>query len=113
MTRFSLRIVDADFYLAKPIADLDVKYSNCRERNVIKVPIIRVFGSTPQGQKCCLHIHNVFPYFYILVPEDEVLPMEFGRRFASSLDMAIQIALGKAVSKQQDYIFSYEVIQKM
>ena len=29
------------------------------------VPIIRVYGNSSTGQKTCLHIHQVFPYFYI------------------------------------------------
>jgi len=113
MAKFSLRIVDADFYLTKPIPGVDPLFSECRQRDVFKIPVIRIFGTTPQGQKACLHIHNVFPYFYILIPEDEVHHKEFGKRFAGSLDMAIQLALGKAVSKQQEYVFGYDVVQKM
>lgn len=30
-----------------------------------QLPILRVFGATPQGNKTCLHIHGVFPYLYI------------------------------------------------
>ena len=113
MAKFSLRIVDADYYLSKPKAGLDITYSECRQKDVYRVPIIRIFGATPQGQKSCLHIHNVFPYFYVLIPEEEDRPQEFGKRFSASLDSAIQLALGKAISKQQDYVFSYEVVQRM
>ena len=113
MAKFSLRIVDADYYLSKPKAGLDITYSECRQKDVYRVPIIRIFGATPQGQKSCLHIHNVFPYFYVLIPEEEDRLQEFGKRFSASLDTAIQLALGKAISKQQDYDFSYEVVQRM
>lgn len=112
MAKFSLRIVDADYYLEKPIPNIDICFSECRNRDIIKVPVIRIFGSTPQGQKCCLHVHRVFPYFYILIPDDEIFPLDFGKKFASSLDMAVQVALGKAVSKQQEYVYSYEVVMK-
>ena len=112
MAKFSLRIVDADYYLDKPIPNLDVCYSECRNRDIDKVPIIRIFGSTPQGQKCCLHTHGVFPYFYISVPDDEVFPLDFGKKFTVSLEMAIQVCLGKALSKQQEYVYCYEVVMK-
>ena len=30
-----------------------------------KVPVLRVYGSSSLGQKCCLHIHQVYPYFFV------------------------------------------------
>ncbi|GJJ09693.1 hypothetical protein Clacol_003917 [Clathrus columnatus] len=30
-----------------------------------RVPVIRVFGPSSLGLRCCLHIHQVYPYFYI------------------------------------------------
>ncbi|KAI9517067.1 hypothetical protein NQZ68_008322 [Dissostichus eleginoides] len=44
---FAVRIVTADFYLASPIKDLDVCYSEFRESVVKKVPVVRIFGATP------------------------------------------------------------------
>lgn len=29
------------------------------------VPIIRVYGISSIGKKTCVHIHQVYPYFYI------------------------------------------------
>jgi DNA polymerase zeta len=30
-----------------------------------KVPVLRIYGSSSLGQKCCLHIHQVYPYFFV------------------------------------------------
>ncbi|MEQ2166573.1 DNA polymerase zeta catalytic subunit [Goodea atripinnis] len=44
---FAVRIVTADYYLASPIKGLDVCYSEFRESEVKKVPVVRIFGATP------------------------------------------------------------------
>ena len=40
-------------------------YNNFMQRQITLFPIIRIFGSTPLGQKCCINIHNFYPFFYI------------------------------------------------
>ena len=35
-----------------------------------KVPVIRVYGCTPGGQKICLHVHHVYPYLYVRYDDD-------------------------------------------
>lgn len=47
---FAVRVVTADYYLASPVKDLDVCYSEFRQSNVKKVPVVRIFGATPAGQ---------------------------------------------------------------
>lgn len=64
----SVRIVSMDYYLSKPVQDLDVTYSTFRSSSIKKVPVIRVFGSTLAGQKTCLHLHGIFPYIYVPAP---------------------------------------------
>ncbi|KAF9340729.1 DNA polymerase zeta [Linnemannia elongata] len=32
---------------------------------VQKVPVIRIYGANEAGQKTCVHIHQVYPYFYV------------------------------------------------
>lgn len=56
---FSLRIVSLDHYMASPIPGFDVCWSELEGGAVQKVPVVRIFGPTPAGQKACLHLHGV------------------------------------------------------
>ncbi|CAM1296166.1 REV3L (predicted) [Pycnogonum litorale] len=106
---FSVRFVTADHYLATPNRQLDVCYSEFRGSLVNKVPVVRIFGSTPNGQKTCMHVHGAFPY--IMVPYDADLCSSvdldngdcdrFCRLLAVSLDKAINVALGSSKSTNQ------------
>lgn len=52
------------------------------------------------GQKCCLHIHGAFPY--VLIPYDGSEKLaSLPYILASSLDKAINIALGQTDSHTQ------------
>ncbi|KAI0308195.1 hypothetical protein B0F90DRAFT_1807452 [Multifurca ochricompacta] len=33
--------------------------------NLQKVPVLRIYGASSVGKKCCLHIHQVYPYFFV------------------------------------------------
>lgn len=54
-----MRIVSIDYYLARPIPNFDVSFSHLEGTATEQVPVIRIFGSTPAGQKTCLHVHKV------------------------------------------------------
>ena len=30
-----------------------------------RVPVIRIYGPSSMGEKTCLHVHQVYPYFFI------------------------------------------------
>ena len=47
----SLRIFTINYYLINPEAELDETFSEFRRCEVKQVPIIRVFGSTTDGNK--------------------------------------------------------------
>ncbi|EJD47779.1 hypothetical protein AURDEDRAFT_144423 [Auricularia subglabra TFB-10046 SS5] len=57
-----VRIVDIDCCMAAP-GFLDNK-------EVRKVPIIRVFGTTDGGVPACVHLHQLYPYFFVSYPGD-------------------------------------------
>ena len=92
----SVRLVVMDHYMATPVPTLDPLVSDFRGYNIKKVPILRIFGSTPAGQRACLHLHGIFPYMYVPVPDRECPGFVF--RLAASLDRAINISMqqGKA-----------------
>lgn len=98
---FSSRIITTDHYLGTPIPGLDVTYSDFRNNAEVKlVPILRIYGVTPAGQKTCMHVHGVFPYLY--VPYDGTEPEErYLKQFANSIDKALNVASGKASANTQ------------
>ena len=50
---FSLRIVAVGFYMTKPTPNLDVTYSEFKQKEVTTIPVIRIFGATPLGMYYC------------------------------------------------------------
>ncbi|XP_077366154.1 DNA polymerase zeta catalytic subunit isoform X2 [Festucalex cinctus] len=109
---FAVRIVTADYYLASPIQDLDVCYSEFRESDVKKVPVVRIFGATPAGQKTCLHLHGVFPYVYIPYDGHGQQPDRYMRLVAFSIDRALNVAMGNPASNVQ-HIFKVVLVSGM
>ncbi|XP_045467770.1 DNA polymerase zeta catalytic subunit isoform X2 [Harmonia axyridis] len=95
-----VRIFDVDFYLSTPVPNLDVTFSQFRGSATHQVPVIRIFGSTDIGKKICLHVHGIFPYFYI--PYDGSEPANgLMYKIASNLDKAINVSLGQTSSNNQ------------
>lgn len=104
----SLRIVTLDYYTTTPSPPLDLCWSELQGEPIETIPVIRVFGCTPGGQKACLHLHRALPYFY--VPYDEDLPQDvpsaiaFARKAAIALDVALNMTpghLNAPVSRRQ------------
>ena len=56
---FALRLVSIDYYLAKPAPKVDISYAPLEGTSIEQVPVVRIFGSTPSGQKACVHLHKV------------------------------------------------------
>jgi len=95
----SVRLVVMDHYMAEPISGLDPVVSEFRGYNIRKVPVLRIFGATTAGQKACLHLHGIFPYLYVPMPDGE--HDGFVYRLAASLDKAINISMQQGSSNVQ------------
>jgi DNA polymerase zeta len=54
---FAVRLNNVDHYLASP-GPLD-------NSTLPRVPVIRIFGGGSTGEKACVHVHQVYPYFYV------------------------------------------------
>ncbi|EPQ60814.1 ribonuclease H-like protein, partial [Gloeophyllum trabeum ATCC 11539] len=60
-----------------------------------RVPVIRIYGDSSLGQKACLHIHQVYPYFFVeyrgkLHPESV---HRYIARLSLSLNHAIAVSM--------------------
>nr|XP_033795711.1 DNA polymerase zeta catalytic subunit isoform X2 [Geotrypetes seraphini] len=109
---FSVRIVTADYYLAAPLPPLDVCRSSFRDAEVKRVPVVRIFGSTPAGQKTCLHLHGIFPYIYVPYDGHGHQPDRYLRQMAFSIDRALNVALGNTSSVVQ-HVFKVSLVSGM
>lgn len=73
--------------------------SKFRGTDIKQVPVIRVFGSTQNGEKICLHVHGVMPYIYI--PKGKAEDDRFVYQTVGSLEKAINISLGQSSGNTQ------------
>ncbi|XP_036405177.1 DNA polymerase zeta catalytic subunit [Megalops cyprinoides] len=109
---FAVRIVTADYYMASPIKDLDVCYSEFRESDAKRVPVVRIFGATPAGQKTCLHLHGIFPYVYVPYDGYGHQPERYLRQVAFSIDRALNVSMGNPSSSTQ-HVFKVALVSGM
>ncbi|ALC40814.1 mus205 [Drosophila busckii] len=108
---YSLRLVIADFYMEKPVFGLDPCYSELRGGEIKRVPIVRIFGANANGQKSCMHVHGVFPYFYIPYDKKDFETVQRGiLQIAMHLDKAINISLGQGSSNAQ-HVFKIQLVK--
>ncbi|KAM7346127.1 DNA polymerase zeta catalytic subunit [Cochliomyia hominivorax] len=108
---FSLRLVIADFYMEKPVPGLDPCYSEFRGKEIKRVPVIRIFGPNVHGQKTCMHVHGVFPYFYIPYDQKDFESLNKAiYQIALNLDKAINISLSQGSSSAQ-HVFKVQLVK--
>lgn len=81
----SIQVNNLDTYQARP-SNLDVI------SDVPSVPVIRVFGTTTTGHTATIHVHGVYPYFYIEYCEKEDRVKDYISSFHSTLTAAMNSA---------------------
>uniref|UniRef100_A0A2H8TGZ7 DNA polymerase n=1 Tax=Melanaphis sacchari TaxID=742174 RepID=A0A2H8TGZ7_9HEMI len=98
----NVSLVTIDHYMSNPVDGFDSLYSEFWGTQILQVPVLRVFGCTPNGEKCCLHVHGVFPYIFIPLEESyETKNQEILYNFGNSLDKALCLAIGSTNSKSK------------
>lgn len=116
---FAVRLVNIDVVSTPPVATLDSEWCTFESRAVKRVPVIRLFGSTPAGQHCCVHIHNTLPYFFLDFPSDlgEVSTTKekvyaYMHRLFNSIEAAMDLSLGKAVNRDKgQYVHDIQIVR--
>lgn len=58
-SNMAIKIISLDYYLAPPLEGVDITWSELEGAALERVPVVRIFGSTPAGQKACVHLHKV------------------------------------------------------
>lgn len=72
-----------------------------------RVPVLHAFGAMRDGRRCCVHIHNVFPYCYVEYRGalDEHAVQAYTKRLARALNAAFATSLPPSlVQPQHQYI---------
>ncbi|WFD34379.1 DNA-directed DNA polymerase [Malassezia cuniculi] len=72
-----------------------VEYGLYRGDDGKHTPIFHVHGATPEGTRCCVHVHGVYPYFYI--DYTGKLEPEAVRQATESLRSRLDGAIGRRI----------------
>ncbi|KAJ3235350.1 DNA polymerase zeta [Chytriomyces hyalinus] len=95
--KLCVRITSIDFAMRVPIDGLDLTVAPFSHppSKVDRVPVLRVFGATREGQRACVHIHQVLPYLYVpyVGPVDQHQLNQHMYTLGRSLNKSLAIAL--------------------
>ncbi|KAF8640582.1 hypothetical protein AX17_000244 [Amanita inopinata Kibby_2008] len=86
-------------YVLEPPGELD-------DAQLHRVPVIRIFGCSSLGQTACVHVHQVYPYFYVEYL-DELNPehvQNYTTTLAHSLNHALAVLLRRKPQSRSQYV---------
>jgi hypothetical protein len=109
---FEVRVTAVDWTMAKPLKLFDRTHSAIlasaggQPLPLSAVPVVRVFGATPAGQRCCVHVHQAFPYCYVPYVDEWPDPSKAGdaaavRRQLHTIAAELDELLGTHTVQQQ------------
>ncbi|KAF9056176.1 hypothetical protein BJ165DRAFT_1522121 [Panaeolus papilionaceus] len=89
----SVSINQIDYALSPP-GDLD-------NSSLPKVPVLRIFGTcSTTKQRACLHIHQVYPYFFVEYPAK--MDRQYVKRFTAKLFRSLNHAIAVSLRRNPD-----------
>ena len=109
LTEICVRIVSLSYCMLPPNPLLDpfICETIPATYNSLTVPTIRVFGSTKEGQRACLHIHQIFPYLYVAYDGSDDC-QDYITRLGSALNYALAMV---CTTRQSHFIASITLVK--
>eukprot|EP00420_Gonyaulax_spinifera_P037278 CAMPEP_0197876486 /NCGR_PEP_ID=MMETSP1439-20131203/5446_1 /TAXON_ID=66791 /ORGANISM="Gonyaulax spinifera, Strain CCMP409" /LENGTH=1101 /DNA_ID=CAMNT_0043495773 /DNA_START=14 /DNA_END=3317 /DNA_ORIENTATION=- len=96
--------VDIDYYTESP----DPRFVPAGRRPDTKMPVLRVYGVTEQGNSILAHIHGFEPYFYVECPNQDLA----GKPDVLRQSLEEQLAQAGSRDRVNPYVMSVEVVPR-
>mmetsp|Transcript_32160 Transcript_32160/g.125521 ORF Transcript_32160/g.125521 Transcript_32160/m.125521 type:complete len:1842 (-) Transcript_32160:3575-9100(-) len=96
----SVQITHLDYYLSR-LSDMshDRRFLTALKKSdslaTTRVPVVRIFGATPAGQKACVHLHGAMPHFFVPLPTK--VNLSEAESFAKDLQAELEGAIGASL----------------
>ncbi|KAJ8904456.1 hypothetical protein NDN08_000973 [Rhodosorus marinus] len=122
----SVQITHLDYYLSR-LSEMshDRRFLTALKKSdslaTTRVPVVRIFGATPAGQKACVHLHGALPHFFVPLPTKVYLSEseKFAKDLHAELEGAISASLrsGSATGDQpapirERFVSAVEIVSK-
>ena len=93
--------------------DDETGFSPFEKRGRGRVPIIRMFGVTKEGNSVCCYVQEFFPYFYVDCPDWFIKSSDYYMKtFKKTLNEKISTALSFLKCKITEFVLSVEIVSK-